>query len=50
MEMLMNALNIRPVTDLRNKFNEIESDIQSGPMFFTKNGYGTSVMLSLETY
>ncbi len=46
----MNALNIRPVTDLRNKFNEIESDIQSGPVFFTKNGYGTSVMLSLETY
>ena len=42
----MEALNIRPVTDLRNKFNEIESDIKAGPVFFTKNGYGASVMLS----
>ena len=29
----MQAINIRPVTDLRNKFNEIEED-----MFFAKNG------------
>ena len=46
----MEALNIRPVTDLRNKFNEIESDIKAGPVFFTKNGYGASVMLSIESY
>lgn len=46
----MQAINIRPVTDLRNKFNEIETDIKSGPVFFTKNGYGASVMLSIETY
>lgn len=46
----MQSINIRPVTDLRNKFNEIESDIKVGPVFFTKNGYGASVMLSLEAY
>lgn len=46
----MQGINIRPVTDLRSKFNEIESDIKVGPVFFTKNGYGTSVMLSLEMY
>lgn len=46
----MQAINIRPVTDLRNKFNEIEVDIKSGPVFFTKNGYGASVMLSIEAY
>lgn len=46
----MQAINIRPVTDLRNKFNEIETDIKSGPVFFTKNGYGASVMLSIEAY
>ena len=46
----MQTLNIRPVTDLRSKFNEIESDIKAGPVFFTKNGYGASVMLSIEAY
>ena len=34
----MQAVNIRPVTDLRNKFNEIEADIKSGPVFLTNNG------------
>ena len=46
----MQAINIRPVTDLRNKFNKIETDIKSGPVFFTKNGYGASVLLSIEAY
>ena len=46
----MHALNIRPVTDLRNRFSEIETDIKSGPVFFTKNGYGASVMLSIDDY
>ena len=46
----MNAVNIRPVTDLRSKFNEIEADIKSGPVFLTKHGYGASVMLSIESY
>ena len=30
----MNALNIRPVTDLRNKYPDVESDVQKGPVFF----------------
>lgn len=46
----MQTLNIRPVTDWRSKFNEIESDIKARPVFFTKNGYGASVMLSIEAY
>ena len=43
-------LNIRPVSDLRNKFPEIEQTVlQSGePVFLTKNGYGSMVLLSLE--
>ena len=44
----MHAVNIRSVTDLRSKFSEIEDDIKSGPVFLTKNGYGASVMLSIE--
>lgn len=46
----MEALNIRPIADLRSKFSEIEADIKTGPVFFTKNGYGASVMLSIESY
>ena len=36
-------LNIRPVSDLRNKFPEIEETVlRSGePVFLTKNGYGS---------
>lgn len=43
---------IRPVSDLRNKFPEIEElVIESGePVFLTKNGYGSMVLLSLEQY
>ena len=45
-------INIRPVSDLRNKFPEIEElVIESGkPVFLTKNGYGSMVLLSLEQY
>ena len=46
----MNVLNIRPVTDLRNKYPDVESDVQKGPVFFTKNGYGASVLVSLEYF
>lgn len=42
---------LRPVSDLRNKFNEIEKTGQEGtPIYLTKNGYGTMVVLSLEQY
>ena len=44
-------INIRPVSDLRNNFTEIESIVNSGePVYLTKNGYGTMVVLSLEHY
>ncbi len=41
----------RPVSDLRNKFTEIEKTVKNGePVFLTKNGYGSMVVLSLEHY
>lgn len=44
-------ITIKPVSDLRNKFSEIEKDVQSGdPVFLTKNGYGSMVVMSIETY
>lgn len=45
-------LNIRPVSDLRNKYPEIEETVlKSGePVFLTKNGYGSMVVMSLEQY
>ena len=45
-------LNIRPVSDLRNKYPEIEEAVlRSGePVFLTKNGYGSMVVMSLEKY
>lgn len=45
-------MNIRPVSDLRNKYPEIEDTVlKTGePVFLTKNGYGSMVLLSLEQY
>jgi len=44
-------LQIRPVSDLRNKFPEIENAVNSGrPVYLTKNGYGAMVVMSLEKY
>lgn len=44
-------LQIRPVSDLRNKFPEIESAVQGGEaVYLTKNGYGKMVVMSLEKY
>lgn len=44
-------IQIRPVSDLRNKFPEIESIVNEGkPVYLTKNGYGAMVVLSLEEY
>ena len=43
---------IRPVSDLRNNFAEISKTVQetSQPVFLTKNGYGSMVVLSMEAY
>ena len=44
-------IQIRPVSDLRNKFPEIETLVKENqPVYLTKNGYGTMVVLSLEEY
>ena len=43
---------IRPVSDLRNKFTDISRVIHetSEPIFLTKNGYGDMVVMSIEAY
>ncbi len=44
-------IHIRPVSDLRNKFPEIEHVVREGePVYLTKNGYGSMVVMSLEKY
>ena len=44
-------INIRPVSDLRYKFTEIENDVKKGaPVYLTKNGYGSMVVMSIEAY
>ena len=44
-------MQIRPVSDLRNKFSDIEKVVQNGdPVYLTKNGYGTMVVMSLDSF
>ena len=44
-------IQIRPISDLRNKFTDIEKVVNEGePVYLTKNGYGSMVVLSLEAY
>ncbi len=44
-------IQIRPVSDLRNKFPDIERIVNTGePVYLTKNGYGAMVVLSLDMY
>lgn len=44
--------NIRPVSDLRNNFAEITREVQASnePVFLTKNGVGSIVVMSMESY
>ena len=43
---------IRPVSDLRNKFTDISKIVHetTEPIFLTKNGYGDMVVMSIEAY
>jgi prevent-host-death family protein len=43
---------IRPISDLRNKFKDISKVVHesSTPVYLTKNGRGDMVVMSLETY
>jgi len=44
-------IQISPVSDLRNKFPEIEIAVGIGqPVYLTKNGYGAMVVMSLKKY
>ena len=44
-------MNIRPVSDLRNRYSEVEETVRSGgPVFLTKNGYGSMVVMSIEQF
>ena len=44
-------LNIRPVSDLRNKYPEIEKLVMGGEeVYLTKNGYGSMVVMSIKQY
>jgi prevent-host-death family protein len=44
-------IQIRPVSDLRNRFTDIENIVKSGdPVYLTKNGYGSMVVMSIEEY
>ena len=41
-------MNIRPISDLRNRYADVERDvIEGGPVFLTKNGYGSMVVMSV---
>ena len=42
---------IRPVSDLRNRYVDVERDVnEKGPVFLTKNGYGSMVVMSMEQF
>ncbi len=44
-------MNIRPVSDLKNRYTDIERQvIEDGPVILTKNGYGSMVVMSLPQY
>ena len=45
-------INIRPVSDLRNKYPEIENIVlkENEAVYLTKNGYGSMVVMSIEKY
>lgn len=44
--------NIRPSSDLRNKYNEMSTLCKESrePIFITVNGHGDTVLLSYENY
>lgn len=43
-------MNIRPVTDLRTKLKDIEQELDRGPVFLTKNGYGSFVLMNIDDF
>lgn len=44
-------IQIRPVSELRDKYQDIEKLVNEGePVYLTKNGYGSMVVLSIDMY
>lgn len=44
-------MNIKPVSDLRNHYSAVEKTVmEEGPVFLTKNGYGSMVVMSIEQF
>lgn len=44
-------MKIRPISDLRNRYSEVEKEVQeSGPVFLTKNGYGSMVVMTIDQF
>ena len=43
-------LNIRPVSDLRNHYPDVEREVEQEVRFLTKNGRGSMVVMSFEQY
>ena len=45
-------INIKPVSDLRNKYSEIEDLVlkEDETVYLTKNWYGSMVIMSIEKY
>jgi prevent-host-death family protein len=50
--MMPTVPKIRPISDLRNKFNDISRTVHEShePVYLTKNGRGNMVVMSLEAY
>lgn len=44
-------MQIMPVSELRNHYGAVEEAVaQGGPVFLTKNGYGSMVVMNMEQY
>ena len=45
-------LNIRPISDLRNNYQEVSKEVKESkePLVLTKNGYADMVLMSVEQY
>ena len=51
MPTLLKDADIRPISDLRNRFTEVSDYVQNGKtIIFTKNGYGCMVAMSFDSY
>ena len=44
-------MNIRPVSDLRNQYSDVERKVQEkGSVFLARNGYGSMAAMSIEQF